>query len=165
MLLLAKAYSVADLSQAYPIMRGTGPLVVPLFAVLFLGERVSAVGWVGIAVILTGIVWLMDIRMLRVSGKAAGYALAVGLTVSLRAEWERNNKPILLASVLAPSGYLLFLYAMHLAPVAVLTPIREIGTVFGTVGAVLLLKEAQGRKRIASSVLITLGIVVLGVWA
>jgi drug/metabolite transporter (DMT)-like permease len=139
-----------------------------------------------------------------VSGKAAGYALAVGLTValyvvvdheavevvppvvlnqagnlgnllmlsfvalrsgSLRVEWERNNKPILLASVLAPSGYLLFLYAMHLAPVAVLTPIREIGTVFGTVGAVLLLKEAQGRKRIASSVLITLGIVVLGVWA
>jgi len=34
-ILLAKTYSIGDLSQAYPIMRGTSPMLVPIIAVLF----------------------------------------------------------------------------------------------------------------------------------
>ena len=41
--LLGRAYEHGDLSLVYPIARGTGPLLVPLFAVPLLGERLSLV--------------------------------------------------------------------------------------------------------------------------
>jgi drug/metabolite transporter (DMT)-like permease len=34
LLLLAKTYSIGDLSQAYPVMRGISPILVPLIGVL-----------------------------------------------------------------------------------------------------------------------------------
>ena len=37
-LLLAAAYSIGDLSQVYPIMRGTSPLLVPLLGITLLNE-------------------------------------------------------------------------------------------------------------------------------
>ena len=35
--LVAKTYQVSDMSQTYPLMRGTSPLLVALISVLFLG--------------------------------------------------------------------------------------------------------------------------------
>lgn len=39
------------MSQTYPLMRGTAPLLVALISVLFLGDSLSSMAWVGIAVI------------------------------------------------------------------------------------------------------------------
>lgn len=39
------------MSQTYPLMRGTAPLLVALISVLFLGDSLSSLAWVGIAVI------------------------------------------------------------------------------------------------------------------
>ena len=47
-LLLARTYSIGDLSQAYPIMRGTSPLLVPLIGVTFLHEQLTLMGRVGL---------------------------------------------------------------------------------------------------------------------
>lgn len=55
---LARAYERADLSIVYPISRST-PALVPLFAVPWLGERLSLVGVFGIALTLTGM-WLVQ---------------------------------------------------------------------------------------------------------
>ncbi|EAZ9233187.1 EamA family transporter, partial [Salmonella enterica] len=41
----------SDMSQTYPLMRGTAPLLVALISVLFLGDSLSSMAWVGIAVI------------------------------------------------------------------------------------------------------------------
>lgn len=49
--LVAKTYQVSDMSQTYPLMRGTAPLLVALISVLFLGDSLSSLAWVGIAVI------------------------------------------------------------------------------------------------------------------
>lgn len=49
--LVAKTYQVSDMSQTYPLMRGTAPLLVALISVLFLGDSLSSMAWVGIAVI------------------------------------------------------------------------------------------------------------------
>jgi uncharacterized membrane protein len=54
------------------------------------------------------------------------------------------------------------MYALHYAPLAVLAPMREIGTVFAVLLAVIILKEKQGSRRIFASVLITAGILCLG---
>jgi len=204
--LLAQAYTVGDLSQAYPIMRGTSPLLVPLGAVLLFGQHVSVLGWIGIAGIVAGIAVLQEPRRGKGIGfrlgKPAAYAFGVGLTVTcytlvdaralehvpavvlnavtnvgnalvlttaalkggaVRTEWAHYRRSAIIAGILAPAGYLLFLFALQYGTVAMLTPIREMGTVFGTIGAIWLLKERQGSRRIAASIVITCGIIALGI--
>lgn len=205
-LLLAAVYAVGDLSQVYPIMRGTSPLLVPVIGVWLLDERLTAIGWVGVLLIVIGILLLSELRFGRgrqgANRKAPLLAFAVGLCIAsyivvdklalehmpavvlneasnignmlalswavrngaARREWAVNRKTILLGAVLAPSGYLLFLSALALAPVAQLAPMREIGTVFGAVLGVYILKEAHGRRRMLCSLAITAGVVLLGVW-
>ena len=55
LLTLTAAYEVGDLSLVYPIARGSAPLVVAPLAVLILGERLSASGLCGIALVVAGI--------------------------------------------------------------------------------------------------------------
>lgn len=52
---LSHGYRVADLSVVYPLARGTGPLFACVFAIVILGERPSALGLAGIALIIVGI--------------------------------------------------------------------------------------------------------------
>ncbi|HFF9682665.1 EamA family transporter [Enterobacter cloacae] len=49
--LVAKTYQVSDMSQTYPLMRGTAPLLVALISVLVLGDSLSWLAWAGIGVI------------------------------------------------------------------------------------------------------------------
>lgn len=49
--LVAKTYHVSDMSQTYPLMRGTAPLLVALISVLVLGDTLSWLAWSGIGVI------------------------------------------------------------------------------------------------------------------
>ncbi len=63
---LTSSYRLGDLSSVYPISRGMGPALVPLLAVLLLGESVSAVAVVGIALVVAGIYAThIDSRLLR----------------------------------------------------------------------------------------------------
>jgi uncharacterized membrane protein len=202
-ILLARAYMVGDLSQVYPIMRGTSPLLVPMFGLFLLNEYLKIIGWIGIALIVIGIILIGDFRSIRNwknSNKAIIYAFLVGCMITtytiidkltlkyvppitlneatnfgnmialsffvyksggIRKEWKVNWRTILLGGILAPGGYILFLKALELEPVSQLAPMREIGTVFGTLFGILLLKESEGKGRIIASVLITLGIILL----
>ena len=100
-LTLAQAYRSGDLSFAYPLMRGTAPLIVALLGIAFLGELPTLPMGAGILIISAGIVsiafvhhrkhppaaayWafanaaiiaaytLVDARGARASGSAAGY--------------------------------------------------------------------------------------------
>lgn len=63
---LTSSYRLGDLSSVYPISRGMGPALVPLLAVLLLGESVSAMAVVGIALVVAGIYAThIDSRLLR----------------------------------------------------------------------------------------------------
>lgn len=64
---------------------------------------------------------------------------------AISAEWKTNWKTIILGGIISPGGYLLFLLALHVLPLAQLAPMREIGTVFGTILGIVVLKEAQGK--------------------
>src|SRR5579863_5887198 len=54
-LLLARTYEVADMSQAYPLMRGTAPLLVALVTVFQMGDSLSLIAWIGVMGISVGI--------------------------------------------------------------------------------------------------------------
>lgn len=52
---LLRGYRKADLTVVYPLARGSGPLLSSLFAIAFLGERISALGAFGIAGVVSGV--------------------------------------------------------------------------------------------------------------
>lgn len=52
---LARAYREADYSLVYPIARGLGVALVPIFALPLLGERLSPLGACGVGLVVLGI--------------------------------------------------------------------------------------------------------------
>jgi len=54
--LVARSYTHADMSQVYPLMRGTAPLLVALVTVFWSGDALSPPAWAGVLGICAGIV-------------------------------------------------------------------------------------------------------------
>lgn len=52
---LLRGYRKADLTVVYPLARGSGPLLSSMVAIVFLGERISALGFAGIAGVVGGV--------------------------------------------------------------------------------------------------------------
>lgn len=52
---LLRGYRRSDLTVVYPMARGSGPLLSSLVAIVFLGERVSVLGLLGIASVVGGV--------------------------------------------------------------------------------------------------------------
>jgi drug/metabolite transporter (DMT)-like permease len=53
--ILLRGYRKSDLTVVYPLARGSGPLLSSLVAILFLGEKISAVGVAGIFGVVLGV--------------------------------------------------------------------------------------------------------------
>ncbi|NUP39233.1 MAG: EamA family transporter [Streptomyces sp.] len=83
-LLLMRSFRLGDFGQAYPIARGTAPLVVTVLAAVFAHEVPN--GWAagGIALSCAGLtgVALWGLRGSRPNWAAIGAALATGLTIA-----------------------------------------------------------------------------------
>src|SRR5258708_37142367 len=73
---LARAYRIGDLSFAYPLMRGTAPLITTILGIMFLRELPTPQVAVGIVLISSGIVGIAFVRRNRHPPAAAGWALA-----------------------------------------------------------------------------------------
>jgi drug/metabolite transporter (DMT)-like permease len=52
---IGAAYQRGDLSLVYPLARGSGPLFIPILAIILLGEEIAPLGVMGIALIVVGI--------------------------------------------------------------------------------------------------------------
>jgi drug/metabolite transporter (DMT)-like permease len=76
---LVGAYRHGELGFAYPVMRGTAPLIVALLSGRLIGEHVPLAAWLGVAGISTGVLAIGLTRSAHESGSrrhALGYALA-----------------------------------------------------------------------------------------
>ena len=76
-----------------------------------------------------------------------------------RAQWRR----ILAFGVLSPLSYILVLTAIQIAPVALVAPLREVSVVLVSLFGVFVLKESRPGWRIAASLVVVGGIVLLAV--
>jgi drug/metabolite transporter (DMT)-like permease len=201
-LLVARTYQIADMSQTYPLMRGTAPLIVALVSVFQMGEALSPLAWTGVlgislgifsialgrsykdrrgiylalvnAVVIAGYT-LIDGAGVRRSGTPAAYTLWVflltGLPLTLwaslarRAEFAayvgRHWRLGIAGGVGATASYGLALWAMTVAPVAIIAALRETSILFGTLIAGLVLKERIGARRLISACIIACGAVIL----
>ncbi|HEY1606899.1 MAG TPA: EamA family transporter [Allosphingosinicella sp.] len=91
--LIAHIYRVADMSLAYPLMRGTAPLLVAILSFSILGERLALFAWIGIFFICAGVLGMaatsrrqpdkgLPLALLN-AGVIAGYTLIDGQGVRL----------------------------------------------------------------------------------
>ncbi|AET93397.1 putative 10 TMS drug/metabolite exporter, DME family, DMT superfamily [Burkholderia sp. YI23] len=79
---LVRAYRRGDLAQAYPIARGSSPMLVTLGAALFAHEGIGGLHALGIALISCGIMALA-LQGGRVSRAGALAALTTGVTIAI----------------------------------------------------------------------------------
>jgi drug/metabolite transporter (DMT)-like permease len=87
---LTRAYSLGDLSHVYPLARGSAPLFVLLWALMFLGERPTPIGVGGIFIVVLGL-YLVNLPtfadwkrpLLGLRSSAARWALLTGLLISI----------------------------------------------------------------------------------
>jgi drug/metabolite transporter (DMT)-like permease len=200
--LIARTYRVLDMSQAYPLMRGTAPLLVAISSAPLLGEPLAPLAWFGVAVICAGIVsmaatrqpgqgggvsmallnavviasyTLIDGAGVRRSGAPATYTLwlflLTGAPFSIWALCSRGqafgrhvvgNWGLGLVGGLGTVGsYGLALWAMTVAPVAVVAALRESSILFATAISGLVLKETVSPGRIAGACIIAGGAAIL----
>ncbi len=80
---LAQAYRTGDLSFAYPLMRGTAPLLVTVLGVVFLAEWPAPHTTAGIVLISAGIVSIALLRRRGHPPAAAAWALANAAIIAL----------------------------------------------------------------------------------
>jgi drug/metabolite transporter (DMT)-like permease len=81
---LAEAYRFGDLSQVYPLARGTAPLITALGATIWLDEALGIAGWVGLIILATGII-MLSIRgknFKRVEARPITFALLTAATIA-----------------------------------------------------------------------------------
>jgi drug/metabolite transporter (DMT)-like permease len=89
---LQRGYRLGDISLVYPIARGSGPMLSSLIAVLFLGERPSTAGILGIAAIGVGIFFLtVGIRKSEHPKVRAAViaALLTGTSIAAYTVWDK----------------------------------------------------------------------------
>jgi drug/metabolite transporter (DMT)-like permease len=77
---------------------------------------------------------------------------------SLAAEYRMFWRYTYSIAVLMPIGYILVLFAMKMAPVSHVAPIREMSMIIGAYFGIKFLREGHARRRIFGSVLIAIGV-------
>jgi drug/metabolite transporter (DMT)-like permease len=82
-MLVALSYRHGELSFAYPIMRGSAPVVSAIAAALLLAESPSTGGWLGVLLISGGVMLLAgdSWRSGALQGRAAMFALATAASI------------------------------------------------------------------------------------
>jgi len=81
---LIESYRTGDLGQVYPIARGSAPLMTAAATTVFVGEKLSLIGWTGILSLVAGVL-LLSARggreLAEVDRRAIGFALFTALTI------------------------------------------------------------------------------------
>ncbi|GBF25345.1 hypothetical protein MnTg02_00375 [bacterium MnTg02] len=204
-LFLMFSYRIGDLTQVYPIARGSAPLIVAGVSIAFLGVQLSSSSLVAIAIIGCGIMSLVFVRNSDglANPRAAAMALATGCFIAsyslcdglgarqagtavgyyawltlfnavLFALIIRVTKPGTL-SQLPSSGrmialigggasflaYAIVTWAFTMAPIALVTALRETSIVFALIIGVVFLKEPLNLAKVASTMATLLGVTIL----
>ena len=203
-MLLITAYQFADFSLAYPIARGTGPLLVALSAPIFVSEHLEGPGFFAVTLIVTGIfligafgneqslggrraillslatgVLIAAYTMIDGQGARAGstphaYAgwlfilTAVPVIMLAKARLHKNVRSLLAGhwqrgvpiGILSALAYWVIVWAMTVAPMALVAAARETSILFAALTSWGVLGEKIRPLRWAGVMLTVLGLLV-----
>lgn len=88
-IILTRAYQHGDFSLVYPMARGTAPAFLVIWAVIFLGDRPRPAGFIGLALLILGLVivggknWWSLRKKTTVSTSGIVLALSVAFCISI----------------------------------------------------------------------------------
>jgi len=80
---------------------------------------------------------------------------------SLRAQWQSNSRYIVAVGVLSPLAYTLILFAMSIAPLSYVAPVRELSMLLGVLLGARVLREALRPSRVFGTACMVAGVVLL----
>jgi drug/metabolite transporter (DMT)-like permease len=134
---LIQAYRVGDLSHAYPLARGSAPLVVAMGGALFAGEWLSPFEWFGVAMVSTGIISLLvtgsyGLRGVTSSGgatesggnwRALFYPIATGMMIA--SYTVADGLGVRLSG--NPASYIGWLMVLSAVPICIFAAVRRRG--------------------------------------
>lgn len=98
---LGRAYKHGDMSVVYPVARGLGLALIPVFGVLILNESVSFYAAIGIAAIFAGVIivgasspsglkiWLHPKAL--IADRGVAFAVATGLLIASYSNWDKRG--------------------------------------------------------------------------
>jgi uncharacterized membrane protein len=78
---------------------------------------------------------------------------------SIRAEWKKNWRYILIINAIAPLAYIFVLIAMQTAPISHVAPLRELSMLFAAIFGARLLGEKQLGEKFLGASLMLIGVV------
>jgi drug/metabolite transporter (DMT)-like permease len=115
---LIAAYRHGDLSHAYPLARGSAPLLVAAGSVLFAGEHLSSTALVGVALVCGGVVSLLlsSGYALRGGWRPIVYPLATGVMIA--AYTVVDGIGVRLSG--SPAGFVGWLFVVFAIPIALI---------------------------------------------
>lgn len=206
MVLLAASYKAGDMSETYPIMRGTPPLIIAMISAPLLGEAIGLMSWIGIVIICAGVLAMalearhrnkgssyrsvvlalitaivisacaiIDGMGARFSGDAFSYTFWLfALNWMPLSFWVLSREPerfihhmktywgaMIIGGAGAVGSYLTILWAMTMAPIAIISAVRETAILFAMLISAVILKERIGLYRGLAAVMIVIGALVL----
>ena len=203
---LIESYRTGDLGQVYPIARGSAPMMTAAATTIFVGERLSPVGWTGILVLVAGVL-LLSARggreLTRIDRRAVGFAVFTAFTIcaysvvdgigarfsanpnayslwlfvgiamvmvpyaiyrdgrdvlpAMRRYWQRGFA----GGALQVLSYGIAIWAMTVAPIAIVATLRETSVLFGAAIAVVVLKEPLRAVRVIAACMIVCGLILI----
>jgi len=86
---------------------------------------------------------------------------ALGNPSSLRNQWRLNRRYIVAVGILSPVAYTLVLFAMTMAPLSYVAPVRELSMLLGALFGAKLLLEAFIPSRVIGTTCIVAGVIML----
>ncbi|MFJ9247733.1 EamA family transporter [Streptomyces sp. NPDC101776] len=163
--LLMQSFRLGDFGQAYPIARGTAPLVVTVLAAVFAHEVPNAWAAAGIALSCTG---LTGVALWGMRGRRPDWAAIEGLVIPAyalhrwRGQFLTTLRPFaavgFLGAALSVTAYALVLWAQTRAELAPIAALRESSIIVGAAIGAVFFKERFGAPRIAAAGLLVIGI-------
>ncbi len=123
---LVRAFETSDLSAAYPILRGTAPLVTAALAIGLFGEPASPRELIGIALI--GSAMFVMVAGRHISRAGLGWALFTGVTIAGYTVIDAHG----VRAAPTPASYIVWMFVLMGAATVTMFAIVSKGAIFAT---------------------------------
>jgi drug/metabolite transporter (DMT)-like permease len=103
-------------------------------------------------------IWFINLWM----ATFTGLYLILRREVSFLKIWKESKKEILIIAILQNIAYLLVLMALQTSKVSYVVAFRQVGALFGAGMGIFFLKESYWKTRITGALILTLGLLMIG---
>lgn len=119
---LQAGYRAGDVGVVYPLARGTGPLLSVVFAIVLFGERPGALGLIGAAAVIAGVV-IIGLGGGRANWRSARagviWGLTIGVIIAAYTLWDAHAVTALAISPVLLNAGTSTMEAVLMTPIAV----------------------------------------------